>query len=76
MKNIILTFASKSEMTKVFYNQKWYKAGGCGYNKETHLLNSIFKNSKYKKYKINEFNVNGWTFETIEVNLIPLKKVA
>jgi len=70
MDNIILTFASKDTMTKVFYNDKWYKASGGGYNKRNHLMEMIFKNLEYKTYYISVFTVGGWTIETIEVNII------
>lgn len=65
--NIIVVFAYKSSMAKVNVNGKWYKAGGCGYDKETALINQFLKNQKYKKYKLNDFKMNGWDFETVEI---------
>ena len=62
----ILTFATKSEMTKVFFQGKWWKAGGGNYNKEEFLLNRIF-GSYDKTYLIESFSVAGWRFSTVEV---------
>lgn len=70
-----LTFVSKNSITKTMFNGKIYKAGGCGYNKETDLINQIFgKDVKYNKFGINTIETYGVLIETKLIEII--KEVA
>lgn len=71
MKNHLLTLVYGTEMAKTFYRGKWYRAGGCGYNKQESLLDRIFGADNYKvKIHGDSFSIAGWQFETLLVEAV------
>ena len=70
MKNYLLTLVYGAEMAKTFYCGKWYRAGGCGYNKQKSLLDGIFGVGKWKiKIEGESFKVAGWEHYPIFVEV-------